>query len=112
MQVVGDIGARLGAQGRLDQPLDGKAAVTEYRVLDWDAAANRSTLAVRIQTGRLHQIRRHLADAGFPVLGDPRYGQGNKSAEGLRLAAVGLTFSCPRRKQPVEYQLDAADVGF
>lgn len=112
VQVCGDIGAVLGVQGRFDQPLDGKAALTEYRLLHWDAAMQRSTLAVSLHTGRLHQIRRHLADAGFPVIGDPRYGTGNKDAGGLRLVAVGLAFDCPLQRRRVTFCLAPEEIGF
>lgn len=112
VQVQGDIGSELGQQGRIEQPLDGKSAVTEYRVEHWDTDLQRSTLQVQIHTGRLHQIRRHLADAGFPVIGDPRYGTGNKDTGGLRLAAVGLAFQCPLRRTRVEFRLAPEDVGF
>lgn len=116
VQVRGDIGARHGPQGRIDMPLDGKPALTEYRVeaLNGSGYAENdvSTLAVEIRTGRLHQIRRHLAEIGHPVIGDPRYGSGNKDAGGLRLAAVGLAFQCPLTRVPVEFALAADEVGF
>ena len=116
VQVRGDIGNVLGMEGRVETPLDGKAAVTEYRVEglieSGDASRNISTLVVAIHTGRLHQIRRHQAGIGFPVIGDPRYGSGNKDAGGLRLAAVGLAFQCPVSRKPVEFQLAPEDVGF
>jgi len=81
--------------GTVTAPLDGKPAITHYRLEAYDAATDSATLAVRIDTGRLHQIRRHLDLLGCPVLGDPRYGTGNKNAEGLQLQAVGLRFMCP-----------------
>jgi RluA family pseudouridine synthase len=61
--------------GTMDSPLviDGKlkTAVTSYRCLRrWSDC---SLLLVDIQTGRKHQIRRHLAEAGHPVAGDRRY---------------------------------------
>lgn len=112
VQVRGDIGARHGPQGRIDTPLDGKPAVTEYRVDSRDADTDVSTLTVEIRTGRLHQIRRHLAALGHPVIGDPRYGSGNKDAGGLRLVAVGLAFQCPLARTPVEFALAADEVGF
>lgn len=81
--------------GVIDLPLDGKRALSRYRVTDCDAAAEVATLEVEIDTGRTHQIRRHLALIGHAVLGDPRYGRGNKDAAGLQLAAVALHFRCP-----------------
>ncbi len=50
----------------------GREAVTRWKTLASDKGY--SLLAVRIFTGRTHQIRVHLADDGFPVLGDPMYG--------------------------------------
>jgi tRNA pseudouridine32 synthase/23S rRNA pseudouridine746 synthase len=46
-------------------------------------------------SGRKHQIRRHFDMIGHPVMGDPRYGKGNKNAEGLQLLATSLKFKCP-----------------
>jgi 23S rRNA pseudouridine1911/1915/1917 synthase len=57
----------------------GQRAITHYRVLE--EGPFRSLLELTLETGRKHQIRVHCAEAGVPVLGDPRYGQ-----EGGRLA--------------------------
>lgn len=94
-QLRGDVAARLGSAGVIDAPLDDRPARTEFRVLGYDAAADVSEVDVRLVTGRLHQIRRHFADAGHPVMGDPRYGSHNKNREGLRLLAWRLAFRCP-----------------
>lgn len=112
VQVLGDVSAMLGPQGRFEQALDGKPARTDFQVLHWDAQTQRTTLQIHLHTGRLHQIRRHLADAGFPVIGDPRYGTGNKSSEGLRLVAVSLGFQCPQRRVQVALELASEDIGF
>ena len=50
----------------------GREAVTHYRVLERFRA--HACLAVHLETGRTHQIRVHLSEAGFPVTGDPDYG--------------------------------------
>ncbi|MBI5068977.1 MAG: RluA family pseudouridine synthase [Deltaproteobacteria bacterium] len=47
-------------------------AITHYRVLS--SMKEASLLGIRIETGRTHQIRRHLQAAGHPVAGDKRYG--------------------------------------
>lgn len=92
-------------RGRIDIPLDGKPAVTEYEVEAVDAVRATSVLRVRLLTGRLHQIRRHFERLGYPLIGDPRYGRGNKSDQGLRLAAVTIGFVLPGNAAPVQFQL-------
>lgn len=93
-------------QGRIDFPLEGKTARSEYRLLDYSADSDTATLEVIISTGRKHQIRRHLEMIGHPVLGDPLYGQGNKSKDGLQLAAVELAFENPFGAGRKAYRLD------
>jgi len=95
------------SQGTIRLPLDGRPAQTEYQLVDYDAASNTSRLRVRIMTGRTHQIRRHLNMLGHPVLGDPRYGQGNKNDAGLQLRAMQLTFICPVTGQQLDFDLQA-----
>ena len=51
---------------------DGKPSVTEYIVLDRREKVCK--LALRPVTGRTHQLRLHCAYMGFPILGDPQYG--------------------------------------
>ncbi|MBI4128608.1 MAG: RNA pseudouridine synthase, partial [Parcubacteria group bacterium] len=73
-----------------------RTAVTTYRVLerfnDW------SLLRVRPKTGRMHQIRVHLASIGHPIAGDSVYGGGRAALPGLGrqfLHAFSLAFSFP-----------------
>jgi 23S rRNA pseudouridine1911/1915/1917 synthase len=51
---------------------EGKAAVTEYEVLE--EFAYLSLVKLKLRTGRTHQIRVHLHHVGHPVFGDPTYG--------------------------------------
>lgn len=66
----------------LDAPIEGKPAMTLVRPRGGDL------LEVEIRTGRTHQIRIHLREAGHPVLGDRRYG--GKAAKRLMLHAWKL----------------------
>lgn len=56
----------------------GRHAVTHWRVVERFGALA-SLIACRLETGRTHQIRVHMASIGHPLLGDPVYGQGFKS---------------------------------
>jgi tRNA pseudouridine32 synthase/23S rRNA pseudouridine746 synthase len=92
--------------GRIDLPLDGRAATTEYSVTRYDPTTNTSLVDAVMRTGRQHQLRRHFAMVGLPVLGDPRYGENNKNTDGLKLTAWGLEFTCPFSGHPVAFQLE------
>ncbi len=77
----------------ITEPTDGKPASTTILQAIIDADDESSQLTVRIDSGRKHQIRRHLADLGYPVLGDRLYGKDRSSD--LQLCAWSLRFVCP-----------------
>jgi tRNA pseudouridine32 synthase/23S rRNA pseudouridine746 synthase len=104
-EVLGDVASALGREGVVETPLDGKDARTSWRVVACDAERGATTLDVTIETGRQHQIRRHLESIGHPVMGDPRYGAGNKNRDGMRLAAVFLAFEEPFTGEAIELAL-------
>ena len=58
---------------------------------------------VQIDTGRKHQIRRHLSILGFPVVGDRQYGSSVNSE--LVLTATSLTLNCPNTGGRVKFSL-------
>jgi 23S rRNA pseudouridine955/2504/2580 synthase len=60
------------ARSKASRGVNMQEAVTHYRVVS--SMKDASLLAVRIETGRTHQIRRHLQAVGHPVAGDRRYG--------------------------------------
>jgi tRNA pseudouridine32 synthase/23S rRNA pseudouridine746 synthase len=91
---------------RIDEPVDGKDAISEFRLLEVNSNGERSLVDVRIETGRKHQVRRHLAGLGHPVIGDRLYGAGEADGENLQLTAYRLALHCPVADKPVEYQLD------
>jgi len=75
---------------KIETPIDNRPAISFYRVLKVFENNNTTLLEVKLGTGRTHQIRRHLDFAGFPIMGDPKYGQGNKNSDGLKLEAYRL----------------------
>ena len=102
IEVRGDLRPR-GERGRIDLPLDDKPAVTEYHLDSYREAEDRSVVSIRMLSGRHHQIRRHFDAIGHPVIGDPRYGQGNKDPQGMRLVAIGIAFTDPWSRQIVSF---------
>ncbi|MCB5228309.1 RluA family pseudouridine synthase [Alishewanella sp. 16-MA] len=106
--IKGQLSADLIADGVISLPLDNKASETRFTVEDYNAVTDCSRLHVQLISGRKHQIRRHFASVGHPVLGDPQYGSGNKSAAGLALQAVSLSFNCPLRRRQQHFELPAA----
>ncbi|MBN2684196.1 MAG: RluA family pseudouridine synthase [Pontiellaceae bacterium] len=83
--------------------IDGYMSTTQVKLLD--ANKHASYLELRIETGRTHQIRRHLADKRHPVLGDKKYaGTGSDlSMEQPRqmLHAYRLVFRHPKTEQTI-----------
>jgi 23S rRNA pseudouridine1911/1915/1917 synthase len=95
----GTIAAALGRhpvrRTRIAVVARGRHAVTHYTVLERFRDA--TLVACRLETGRTHQIRVHLAHAGHPLLGDPVYGRARAPEIGRQaLHAARLEFTHPR----------------
>ncbi len=79
-----------------DQAIEGREARSHAQLINYDAALNCSLIEVDIETGRKHQIRRHLSGAGYPIIGDRLYGHAEESTqtkEDLQLLAYQLSFT-------------------
>lgn len=90
---------------QLDSPLDDKAARTEILSAYPGKTEQNTILDIRLHTGRLHQIRRHLADFGYPVIGDPKYGERQRGHYDLHLCAWKIAFLSPFTKEQTSYQV-------
>ena len=74
---------------RCVDPVSGQRAVTHYVPLSRNPDNDTTALRVRLETGRTHQIRVHMAYIGHPVVGDTLYGS-EASADGNRREAQGM----------------------
>jgi tRNA pseudouridine32 synthase/23S rRNA pseudouridine746 synthase len=90
---------------RVELPIGDRESVSEISWLQTSDDRSRSLVDVTIETGRKHQIRRHLADLGYPILGDRLYGAGATDGVDLQLTAYLLAFHCPVAGEQVEYRL-------
>jgi len=86
-------------------PLDERVARSLVSCRHYDAERGQSMLHVAIETGRKHQIRRHLSGLGFPVVGDRLYGSPVVDID-LQLKAKYLAFTCPISGEKRRYVLD------
>lgn len=114
------IGTPRETAGRIDKPIgrsrtdrkkmaivpDGRPAATNYEVLA--SYRGYSHVRCRLETGRTHQIRVHMASLGHPVLGDDVYGSGTNPAkfaflQGQVLCARKLGFAHPSDGRWMEF---------
>ena len=77
------------------------ACTTEFEILEENG--KHALLKLIPQTGRKHQLRRHCAMAGLPIVGDSRYGQ--EHPDGLQLVSCLISF-----KDPVEEYLQKVEI--
>lgn len=82
---------------------NGVLAITKYRkVLE---ERNLSLVEIEILTGRKNQIRVHMHDLGYPILGDKKYGYKTKESR-MFLHAYYLKFNHPITNEEIEFELD------
>ena len=82
----------------------GKEAITEFKVLEkYDGF---TYIEVKIKTGRTHQIRVHMAEIGYPIVGDEVYSNGRNpfNVKGQMLHAAKLGFIHPSTKEKVVFE--------
>ena len=92
---------KLSEERAINTPVDNKIASSTVKPISLDA--DTSLIEVRIETGRKHQIRQHLASIDHPVVGDRQYG--SQDMKGIQLAAVELGFKSPLNGEWQSYAL-------
>lgn len=89
---------------------DAKKAILAYTVTDIDYDKKLSLLDIELMTGRFHQIRAQLSNAGYPILGDVKYGAKTREPDrSIKLCAYHLSFDHPRLSRRMEFDIDMLD---
>lgn len=117
------IGTPKNAEGTIDAPIgrhpvhrkkmavveNGKPAVTHYKVME--RLNGYSLVRFKLETGRTHQIRVHMAYMGHPILGDELYGGVRKEmpCNGQTLQAVEISFDHPETKKRMTFSVEKQD---
>ena len=87
----------------------GKESVLEYNTIKYDKERDLSLIKVDLHTGRHHQIRLQMSNAGYPLYGDQRYGKEDKKQ--IALYAYKLEFIHPVTKEEMSFKLLPKKVG-
>ncbi len=85
---------------------NGKEAITHFKVLERFPEHNCSLLEIKIETGRTHQIRVHLSQIGYPIIGDEVYSNGKNEwgIKGQCLHAKRLQFKHPISQKEMDLE--------
>ncbi|MDO4475834.1 MAG: RluA family pseudouridine synthase [Lachnospiraceae bacterium] len=85
---------------------DGEAAITHYHPLAYHSTTDRTLVELKLETGRTHQIRVHMAWLGHPLVGDDLYGGAFVPApgrQGQHLHSCSLSFVHPLTGQALSF---------
>lgn len=97
--------------GEWKSKIEGKFAHTTFGTLETvPSLRNESLSLVKLHphTGRTHQLRIHLSEAGFPIMGDKLYGTKGEvfKGKGLFLSSTGVKFFHPSIKEILSFEMD------
>ena len=104
-------GTPLQSSWRCDTPVHDKPALSHFQLLRTGQlnGQSASVIEINIETGRKHQIRTHLSEAGLPIIGDRLYGMDKDTGNiDLQLSAVRLAFTDPNTDERHTIDLPAS----
>jgi len=90
----------------LNNSIEDRQAISHVRLIKYSNQRQCSLVSIEIETGRKHQIRRHLSEAGYPIVGDRLYGTEKSPTLDLQLTSVSLSFTCPITGKSRSYRLE------
>ncbi len=98
------------SSGVIEYPIDGKKSTSIYRLIRSKSAVKNSTYSLvelEPKTGRTHQLRKHMAHIGCPIVGDTLYGEKGNTLlhKGLFLQAYSLNFMHPTLKSQISLSI-------
>jgi 23S rRNA pseudouridine1911/1915/1917 synthase len=89
---------------RCVDPENGQRAITHFAPLSYNPRNDTTALSVRLETGRTHQIRVHMAYLQHPVAGDTLYGWPEDVISRQALHSMSLEFMHPITREPVRFE--------
>ena len=93
-----------------DKTKDSKKAELKYKKLDEDTKQGITLLEIELITGRFHQIRCQLSNAGFPIVNDEKYGakasEDISKRQSIALCASNLFLKHPKTKKNMKFRMD------
>lgn len=96
-------------RGEINSTINGQKALTSFKCIDRCHSLKTqwlSLIELFPHTGRTHQLRIHMADYGFPIVGDKKYGKGPLLlGKGLFLAAIELSLLHPHNNNPMNISI-------
>jgi len=97
-------------EGVIDNQIENQEAITEYKLIKVTPSLKVKQISLVDLfplTGRTHQLRRHMAEIGHPILGDRKYGNDLPllKGKGLFLSAIGLEFKHPVSNEGCIFQI-------
>ena len=106
---TGTVDAPIGRDVRNRQKMavtdqNAKEAITHFKVLE--RFQNQTYIECKLDTGRTHQIRVHMAYIGYPICNDPLYGRGKCTEFGQMLHSYSIRFNHPRNGREIFYTIN------